>query len=229
MAGAFSLLRSGWRWPRGACYLFAAMGCLCMVNLAYAKDINLIGVFPGKAVISVNGGPPKTLGLDSGVWEGVRLLAVEGEQAVVDIDGKKHTLGLGTFRAAGGMGGGQRSSVTLQADGRGHFITEGKINGGSIRFMVDTGASMIAIGIGDARRLGINYSNGRRGYVNTANGATTAYYVKLDVVDIRGVTANNVDAVVLETLGGVALLGMSYLNRMEMQRSGESMTLSKRY
>ena len=125
------------------------MGYFFLANVVYAKDINLIGVFPGKAVISVNGGPPKTLGLDSGVWEGVRLLAVEGEQAVVEIDGKKHTLGLGTFRAAGGMSGGQRSSVTLQADGRGHFITEGKINGGSIRFMVDTGASMIAIGIGE--------------------------------------------------------------------------------
>ena len=201
----------------------------CIVKLGYANEVNVIGLFPGKVVVSVAGSPPKTLSVGDAEWQGVKVLAVDGENAWLEIKGKKQQLGLGTFRSSGGMQTGQRSNVTLYADARGHFVTEGKINGASMRFLVDTGASIIAIGLADARRIGINYLLGRRGAVNTANGVSAAYYVKLDSVDIGGVVLNHVDAAVLENLDGVALLGMSYLNRMEMRRSGDSMTLSKRY
>ena len=106
----------------------------------------------------------------------------------------------------------------------------GSINGGSLRFLVDTGATLVALPAAEARRLGINYLQGQRGQVQTANGATVAYRVKLDTVRIGDIEVNNVDAVVSEgDTMGITLLGMSFLNRMEMKRDGQSMTLTKRY
>jgi aspartyl protease family protein len=123
-----------------------------------------------------------------------------------------------------------RQNVTLGADPRGHFVTMGSINGGSVRFLVDTGATLVALPAAEARRLGINYLQGQRGQVQTANGAAVAYRVKLDTVRIGDIEVNNVDAVVSEgDTMGVTLLGMSFLNRMEMKRDGQSMTLTKRY
>jgi aspartyl protease family protein len=123
-----------------------------------------------------------------------------------------------------------RRNVTLAADTRGHFVTMGSINGGSVRFMVDTGATFVSLSASEARRLGINYLQGQRGQLQTANGLTAAYRVKLDTVRIGDIELNNVDAVVGESDAmGVSLLGMSFLNRMEMKRDGQSMTLTKRY
>ena len=120
-------------------------------------------------------------------------------------------------------------TVVLHADGQGHFVTRGTINGAGISFLVDTGATAIALSAADAKRMGINYYNAPRGYVGTANGTATAYQVKFDTVRIGDVTLTNVDGVVLESTMPYALLGMSFLNRMEMNREGTTMTLRRRY
>jgi aspartyl protease family protein len=109
-------------------------------------------------------------------------------------------------------------------------MTLGQINGGTVQFLVDTGATAIAIPSADARRLGINYLNGQRGYTETANGRATAYRITLDTVTVGGITLHSVEAVVLEGNGlNVALLGMTFLSRTEMKRDGQSMTLVKRF
>jgi aspartyl protease family protein len=123
-----------------------------------------------------------------------------------------------------------RPSVTLKSDMRGHFIALGSINGGSVRFLVDTGATFVALPASDAKRLGIDYLRGERARMQTANGIAAGYRVKLDSVRIGEVEISNVDAVVSENDAmGVILLGMSFLNRMEMKRDAQSMTLTKRY
>jgi len=110
------------------------------------------------------------------------------------------------------------------------FPTTGTINGNTIQFLVDTGATSITLSSSDAMRLGINYLQGERGQLQTANGMTAAYRVKLDSVRIGDVELNNVDGVVSENDAmSVTLLGMSFLNRMEMKRDGQSMTLTKRF
>jgi aspartyl protease family protein len=115
------------------------------------------------------------------------------------------------------------------ADAQGHFMTTGTVNGASIRFLVDTGATLIAIGAGDARRIGIDPNKGMRGVTNTANGQVMVSRVKLDTVRVGEVVLNGVDAIVFPHEQSPALLGMSFLNRMEMQRSAGTMTLIKRY
>jgi aspartyl protease family protein len=194
---------------------------------AFAAEVTLVGLIGTKAIVVIDGGAPRTLAPGQKSAEGVLLLGTEKDGANFEIDGRKRTLRMGQAYSAAPAG---RQSVTLSADPQGHFISTGSINGGSVRFLVDTGATVVALPAAEARRLGINYLRGQRAQVQTANGPAIAYRVKLDTVRIGDVEVNNVDAAVSEADGmGVILLGMSFLNRMEMKRDGQSMTLTRRY
>jgi len=88
---------------------------------------------------------------------------------------------------------------------------------------------MIALPGSDANRLGISYRRGDVTTVQTAGGPTSAYRVKFDSVRVGGIELSNVDGVVVESGLPVALLGMTFLNRVEMTRDGDRMTLTRRY
>ena len=121
-------------------------------------------------------------------------------------------------------------TVTLISDARGHFTTVGVVNGVSLRFLVDTGATSVVLSSADARRAGVNYLGGTRVLTQTANGIVPVYTVKLDSLRIGDITVNNVDASVIEgDKLPIALLGMSFLNRMEMRRDGTTLTLIRRF
>ena len=194
----------------------------------HAVDINVIGLFPGKAVVVIDGGPIRTLSVGQKTAQGVTLLSTDRESAIFEIGGQQKKLSIGQHRA-GPTSAQSSQSATLTADTRGHFVVEGQINGGSVRFLVDTGATAVALSSADATRLGIDYRKGQRGLVGTANGTATAYRVKLDTVQVGGIVANNVDAAVLEGSLPMALLGMSFLNRTDMKREGQTMVLIKRF
>ena len=120
--------------------------------------------------------------------------------------------------------------MTLNADARGHFFANGSVNGSSVRFLVDTGASTVALSVDEARRIGVNYLAGAPVRVATANGSATAYKLKLDNVRVDEITLNNVDCMVVDGQGlNIALLGMSFLNRTQMMRDGDILTLTRRY
>lgn len=203
----------------------AALG----MDAARATDVNVIGLFPGKAVIVVGRGSPRTISVGQKTPEGVVLVSATSEQAVLEVDGKRETLGMGQhFETASQTD--TRGSVTLPADSRGQFYADGQVNGAHIRFMVDTGATTVLLPFSEADRLGVDYRRGQPGRIQTANGSASAYRVVLDSVTVGGITAYNVDAVVAQAQGlDVALLGMSFLNRTEMRRDGAYMTLTKRY
>jgi aspartyl protease family protein len=194
-------------------------------------DINVVGLFPNKAVVSINGGKPRTLSVGETTPEGVRLISANSESATFEVGGKRETLAAGQGAAVAAVSpSGGSGKVTLVADSRGHFITTGTINGNTVRFLVDTGASSVVLSSQEARRLGINYLAGARAFSQTANGVVPVYRIKLDTVRVGDITANNVDADVIEgDRLPLALLGMSFLNRMEMKRDGVTMTLTKRY
>jgi len=120
--------------------------------------------------------------------------------------------------------------VTLSADPRGHFFADATVNDQPVRFVVDTGASVVVLSAADASRMKLDYRNGRRTAMQTANGATIGYLVKLDRIRVGGIELSNVDGVVIEEgLGPFGLLGMSFLNRVEMRREGEKMELIRRF
>ncbi len=195
---------------------------------AFAADVTLVGLIGAKAIVVIDGGAPRTLAPGQKTTEGVVLLGTEKEAASFNIDGKTRTLRMGQAYSAAVRHG--RQSVTLGADARGHFVAGGSINGGSVLFLVDTGATFVSLSAAEARRLGIDYLRGLRARIQTANGMIEVYRVTLDAVKIGDIEVNGVDAVVSENgATGVSLLGMSFLNRMEMRRDAENMTLIKRY
>lgn len=200
---------------------------------AIAADVQVIGVFGSKATLVIDGGRPRTLSVGEITPERIRLVSISGDSAVIESGGKRHTVQMG--QAGQRIGSGQGSSgsqrVTLTADAKGHFFTTATINGVSMPFLVDTGATMIAINSSQAKSAGIAYTNGERGRVQTANGVTLVYKITLDTVRLGDITLNNVDGIVMENaqLGNHGLLGMSFLNRTEMQRNGDSMTLTRRF
>jgi aspartyl protease family protein len=196
--------------------------------------VQVIALTNGKATLVIDAAKPRTLSAGDISPEGVRLVSASSEAAVIEIDGKRRTLALGTsYREAPSSANSSAigRSVVIAADSRGHFLVTGTINSAaSMRFLVDTGASVVSISADDATRAGINYLGGQRSLTQTASGVAPVYRVKLDSVKIGDITLYNVDAAV--HVGGqlpVGLLGMSFLNRMEMKRDGAALTLTRRY
>jgi aspartyl protease family protein len=213
--------------------LLALLGLLGLPGPAPAADaqvdINVIGLFQDSAVLVINGGNPRTIKVGQATPEGVRLISANSQQAVVELNGRRETLTLGQSIAAQRSTAGRQQAVIL-SDGRGHFWANAEINGASARVLVDTGATFISMSSTSARRLGINYLQGQRGVTSTANGLVPVYRVSLARVRIGEITLTNVDATVHEGDNlPVILLGMSFLNRVEMQRDGERMTLIRRF
>jgi len=202
---------------------------LLLSSAGWTAEVSVIGLFPGKAVVVIDGGAPRVLSVGQKPVEGVTLISTDRESATLVIDGQKKTLRIGQHQ--GGQAPASTSqSVTLTADPRGHFVVDGQVNGGAVRFLVDTGATAISLSSADATRLGIDYRKGQPGLMGTANGTLVVYRVKLDTVRVGDILVNNVDGAVLEgNPMPFALLGMSFLNRMEMKREGQTMVLIRRF
>ena len=107
-------------------------------------------------------------------------------------------------------------SVTVSRDSRGHFQTEGRVEGRRLGFMVDTGASVIALNESSAAQIGVRpRPSDYTANVSTANGSIKAARTRLAMVDIGGLVVRDVDALVLPDAAlSENLLGMSYLSKL---------------
>ena len=180
-----------------------------------------------KALLVIDG-EPHTVAVGTTV-RGVRLLTLSDAQADVEVGAARRslTLGAGAVRASAGTAGGG-SAIVLTAGTNGHFRTTGQINGKSIEFMVDTGASSVVISQADADRLGLDYKNAPQGWASTANGAAPFRLITLSAVRIGDVEIANVEAAVIPAPMRGALLGNSFLMRFQMKRENDVMRLEKR-
>jgi aspartyl protease family protein len=204
--------------------LALALACLP----ARAADVSMIGVIGDKAaVLALDGGNPKTVKVGQ-TWNGIKVIEVKGDFATIEMDGKRRVLQRG-MHYRGAAAASDRQSVTLAADSRGHFFMDGSINGSPVRFIVDTGATVVALPASEAVRLGVDYRKGERAMTNTAGGPVEVFRVRLDRVSAGDIELTGVDAVVIERGLHVTLLGMSFLNRLEMKRDGQTMTLIRRF
>ena len=122
--------------------------------------------------------------------------------------------------------GAPRPEVRLEREGNGHFYVHGEVNGQLARFVVDTGASMVALTMEDAERIGIPFDESDFEIVGTgASGPVLGQMVKLDRVVVAGRELRNVSGAVLDGLE-VSLLGQSVLTRIgTVEMSGEYMIL----
>lgn len=208
--------------------MLAALLMLAVTANSYAVDkMTLYALFKNKVIILVDGNR-RVVSTGQSTREGVKLVSTDTakEEAVVQVGDKRITLRLGVVMHGGGMDG-KKTKVTLYADPSGHFRAEGAINGQPVSFLVDTGATRIALNSHIAKRLGIDYKTlGRPGYANTASGVVRVYNITLDKVSIGGITQRYVDAAVIEGNFPIqSLLGMSFLGKLNMRRQGQRMEL----
>ncbi|MFT3733759.1 MAG: TIGR02281 family clan AA aspartic protease [Rhodocyclaceae bacterium] len=196
----------------------------------HAAEVGLVGIFPGKAVISIDGGAPRIVAVGQ-TLNGVKVVSVSGDTAVIEVGGKQERIVLGAqpLNAGGGDDAQGQQSITLVSDSRGHFVTTGSLNGALATFVVDTGASSIAMGPSQARSAGIDFTKGEAAMVGTANGLAKAWRVRIDRVTVNGLTLRDVEGMVLPQDMPIVLLGMTFLNRMNMTREGNTMVLKRRY
>ncbi len=207
-----------------------AAALLLAVSAAHAQSVALAGMLGNRALLVVNGTNPKTVAAGD-THEGVKVILTSGETAVVEQNGKRMTLRVGEAPVAMGAtkSNGKGNRIVLTAGSGGHFMTAGQVNGKAAQFMVDTGATTVAMSSQDAERAGINYKAGQPVTMSTANGLTQGYKVKLDSVRVGEVEVLNVDAVVTPQAMPYMLLGNSFLTRFQMLRDNDLLTLTKKY
>lgn len=208
---------------------FLLAGVLLMPAFCLAIDVRVVSVTPGRSAdVVIGGGPPITLEVGEETSEGVRLLQANRGGAVLSVNGVTKTVPLvaGPPSASGDAGSG---TVTLMSDPRGHFLTAGTVNGHSVRFLVDTGATFTTLSRREAQRIGLDYRRGAPTRSQTVNGVVGGWRVSLESVRLSDTTVRNVAAIVVDndTLPEV-LLGMSFLDRFDMQRRGATLVLRRR-
>jgi aspartyl protease family protein len=207
-----------------------AVSLALAAGTAFAQSVALQGMLGSKALLIVDGAAPKSVAPGE-THKGVKVLSTLGDQAVVEIEGRRHTLRVGD--APGSVGGAMTASrgskIVLTAGTGGHFLTTGAINGRSTQFMVDTGATSVSMSVQEAERLGIDYRKGLLGRSSTANGTVTTYMVKLASVRIGDVEIYDVDGNVVPAGMPYILLGNSFLTRFQMTRQNDQLVLERRY
>ena len=205
------------------------LAALLAGSAVQAQSVALAGMLGNKALLVVNGTAPKTVATGE-THDGVKVISTSSDQAVVEQNGKRNTLRIGEapVNMGASKSGGKGNRIVLVAGVGGHFMTAGQINGKAVQFMVDTGATSVAMGAQDAERTGINFRTGQPVMMSTANGNVQGYRIKLDSVRVGDVEVFGVDAVVTPQPMPYMLLGNSFLTRFQMLRENDQMTLTKR-
>lgn len=214
----------------------AALLCVALVALqpvVAAPSVSLAGVSGDKALLVVGNAPPRFVAVGQ-THQGARLLAVDGQQATVDFEGQKLILRMGESALSVGSNGSAVASgggrVVLAANGQGHYLTTGSVNGQSVHFVVDTGATLVTLGRSDALRMGIKVGvgSGKKTRTLTANGVSEAWETQLDSVRVGSVEVPRVTALIMPHDMPVALLGNSFLKHFKMQSDNQQMVLERR-
>ncbi len=196
-----------------------------------SQSVSLAGMLGPKALLIVDGGTPKALAVGES-HQGVKLLSMQGDRAVVEMGGVKQNLRMGDVPVSVSSGGVQASSggrIVLPAGTGGHFLAQGLINGKPATMLVDTGATSVAIGKEDADRLGLAYKTGQQVRVQTANGTSVGWRIKLGSMRVGDVDVYDVDATVTNSAMPFVLLGNSFLSRFQMNRTNDQLVLVKRF
>ncbi|MDH5393904.1 MAG: TIGR02281 family clan AA aspartic protease [Gammaproteobacteria bacterium] len=190
-------------------------------------SVQVVGLFPGKVVLVIDG--QQFIIKQGETAGGVRFIRPMANDVILEINGQRSNYKMGMAVSLDF----KKSSVktkTLYADKRGMFQTTGSINGYPIRFLVDTGATTVAMSAVQAKKLNINYRlNGKVTSTQTASGIAKAYLVKLKSVKVGDIAQSNVLAAVIDGAYPTdVLLGMSFLNQLKVEKTGNAMVLKSR-
>ncbi len=205
------------------------VGLLLSASLPAVERVHVMALFPHKALLQIDG-KRRLLKAGQRSPEGVLLVSADSREAVIEIDGHTEAYPLGS-QIGGGFTQRQAAEVRIWADNQGGYQTTGSINGRMTDFLVDTGATAVAMSEPEARRLGIPYRvKGTPGGVNTASGYARSWSVMLDRVQVGEIVLQQVPAVVIEGNNPhQVLLGMTFLSRVKIEQQGNLMVLQRKY
>lgn len=214
--------------PARAAALVAALVATAALAQPAGPAVSYSGRMGDKALLTI-AGEPRTLAVGASA-AGVKLLGFDGDSVRIEAGGRVQVLALGAAPQAVGnpAPGGSGGAIVLTAGPGGHFFTTGAIDGRTVRFMVDTGASVVALDRQEAERLGLDVRGAPAGMAQTANGAVPVWRVVLGRVTVGDVTVTQVEAVVMPAAMGHVLLGNSFLSRFQMRRDNDVMRLELR-
>ena len=200
---------------------------ICSCNVIAVEQVQVLGLFTGKAILTIDG-QRYTLQIGEVSPEGVVLIAADSDKAVLEIDGKRRELELGS-QISSYYPEPKKRVAYLYQDSGGMYRGSGTINGQTISFLVDTGATAIAMNSAQAKQLDIDYLHkGIPGVAETASERVRIYVVKLDKVSVGAITVYGVDAMVIEgEQPSEVLLGQSFLNQLHMKREGSLLRLEQ--
>ena len=195
---------------------------------APAQSVAFSGMLGDKALLIIDG-QAKAVPVGATV-QGVKLVKLDGGQAQIEANGKLQFLRLGgTAVVAGDTGaGGNGARIVLPVGSGGHYTGLGSINGHPMPFVVDTGATLVAMSQDMATQLGLDASAGTATHAISANGTVAARRLTLNRVTVGDVTIYNVDAMVLPQSMPVVLLGNSFLSHFQMHNDSNSLVLDKK-
>jgi len=209
-------------------------GLIILLNTSFAwsnsnvLDIVVVGLFSDQAVVEINK-KQRLLKVGKTSPEGVTLISANSRIAVLEKDGVKESYELGT-RISTNFAPPVAQKVVSLWPTDGMYTTTGSVNGYSVDFLVDTGASAIALNAETAKRLDLDYESGKKVGVKTASGVETAYQVMLDEVQVGDIKLQNIRAMVLDGQQPErALLGMSFLGELNIERKDKRMDLKKKF
>lgn len=202
--------------PTYSCVLLA-LSTVSLAPLAAvhaAEQVQVVGLFPGAAVLNVDG-LRKLVKVGQVGPGGVQVVSVDSHGAVLRVNGAERSYGL-SRETSDGFAVPGKSQTSIARDTDGHYRVAGSVNGQPMQFLIDTGATSIAMNELQARRLGIDFrTQGRPMVVSTASGTANAWLITLSRVKVGPLEVLGVEAAVLEGDAPVdALLGMSFLNRV---------------
>jgi len=206
-----------------------ALLCVVLPSAVLAvPPVEIVGLFKNQAVVQV-GSVQRLMKVGQTSPEGVELLSADTAQAQVRYQGETYTLSLSN-RVHSGFRQAEKASVTIPSDDMGQYRVRGAINSQYVNFLVDTGASVLAMSSREAGRLGIDYERGQRGQVQTAQGTADSYFLIIDRVTVAGIIAHNVQAAIIDGNYPVEiLLGMSFLRQVSMQENSGVMILTQKF
>lgn len=210
--------------------LFTASLLLALCPVLQAEtQVQVVGLFPNAAVLVVDG-QRKLVRAGQVGPAGVRVVSADSKGAVLEVDGVQRSYGLTREYNQAGSAGPQKAQLSISRGAGNHYWVAGSIEGHPVQFLVDTGATSVAMNEGQARMLGIDYRvKGRAMVASTAGGNVKAWKIKLDSVKVGALEVLGVEAAVLEGDSPTeVLLGMSFLSRVRWREENGVLQLESK-
>lgn len=197
------------------------------------ENIIINGLFKDKVVVTIDG-KQQILKKNKLTPEGVKLIKSNSKEAIIEIDGISKIFTLdekigNTFKTTSDDKNtiSIRKRAIIKGDANGMYLTKGQINGKTVEFLIDTGATYVSMSSDLAKQLKIKYEKGNKIQLETAKGMSIAYEIKLKKVKVGDIELYNILGVVSDDMPSITLLGMSFLRKLDMKRKGKTMILEK--